>query len=86
MVAAAAGGPLSLIEDRVSGILREPDTYELADAVIELAAQPRLRARLARGGLESAGMRTWERAFARLAAAYRRVLGDDAGVELARAA
>jgi len=86
VVAAAAGGPLSLIEDRVSGILREPDAYELADAVIELAAHPRLRARLARGGLESVAMRTWERAFARLAAAYRRALGEDAAVELARAA
>jgi glycosyltransferase involved in cell wall biosynthesis/predicted metal-dependent phosphoesterase TrpH len=86
VVAAAAGGPLSLIEDRVSGMLRDPDPTALADAVLELAAQPRLRERLARGGLESVAERTWERALERLAAAYRLALGERDRAHLARAA
>jgi glycosyltransferase involved in cell wall biosynthesis len=86
VVAAAAGGPLSLIEDRVSGMLCDPDAAALADAVLELAAQPRLRERLARGGLESVTARTWERALERLAGAYRLALGDRERSHLARAA
>jgi glycosyltransferase involved in cell wall biosynthesis/predicted metal-dependent phosphoesterase TrpH len=86
VVAAAAGGPLSLIEDRASGLLRQPDAAALADAVLELAAQPRLRARLARGGLESVATRTWDRALERLASAYDRALGDRGQADLARAA
>jgi glycosyltransferase involved in cell wall biosynthesis len=86
VVAAAAGGPLSLIEDRVSGLLREPDARALADAVLELAHSPRLRERLARGGLASIRERTWERALERLAAGYRRVLVATESTGVARAA
>jgi glycosyltransferase involved in cell wall biosynthesis/predicted metal-dependent phosphoesterase TrpH len=74
VIAVAAGGPLSLIEDRVTGLLRAPDAHALAKAVLELADSPLLRASLARAGLVSVRGRTWERALARLAEGYRRVL------------
>ena len=75
VVAVAAGGPLSLIEDRVSGLLCDPDAGALAEAVLELAALPLLRRRLAGNALSAVNSRTWERALERLAAGYRRGLG-----------
>jgi glycosyltransferase involved in cell wall biosynthesis len=86
VVAVAAGGPLSLIEDRVSGLLRDADAQALAAAVLELAASPALRARLARGGLAAVSQRTWERAFERLAAGYLNVLAGPVSAGEARAA
>jgi glycosyltransferase involved in cell wall biosynthesis/predicted metal-dependent phosphoesterase TrpH len=86
VVAVAEGGPLSLIENRVSGLLCDPDGRALADAVLELADSPLLRERLARAGLASVRQRTWERALERLAAGYRRVLAGADSSEAARAA
>jgi glycosyltransferase involved in cell wall biosynthesis/predicted metal-dependent phosphoesterase TrpH len=74
VVAVAAGGPLSLIEDRVSGLLCRPAAEALAEAVLELAASPLLRRRLAAIALAEVRARTWEDAMQRLAAGYRRVL------------
>ncbi len=76
VIALAAGGPRSLIDHRVSGILCEAAPEPLADAIVELAATPLLRAQLSRGGLRSVRERTWERAMDRLADGYRRALGD----------
>jgi len=75
-VAVARGGPLSLIEDRVSGLLREPRAEELADAVLELAGSPLLRERLAGSALRAARARTWEHALELLADGYDRALRD----------
>jgi len=75
-VALARGGPLSLIEDRVSGLLCEPDAELLADAVLELAGSPLLRERLAGAGLRAARQRTWEHALELLADGYSRALFD----------
>jgi len=86
VIAAAAGGPLSLIDNRVSGLLCAPDAQALADAVLELAHSPRLRERLARGGLASVRERTWARALERLAAGYRQVLAGGESTEVAHAA
>ena len=86
VVAVAAGGHLSLIEDRVSGLLREADAKALAAAVLELAGSPRLRRRLARGGLAAVSRRTWERAFERLAGGYYSVLEGAPAVGEVRAA
>jgi glycosyltransferase involved in cell wall biosynthesis/predicted metal-dependent phosphoesterase TrpH len=77
VVAVAEGGPLSLIEDRVSGLLCAPDARVLADAVLDLSASPLLRERLALAGLAAVRSRTWERALERLGDGYRRVLAPD---------
>jgi glycosyltransferase involved in cell wall biosynthesis/predicted metal-dependent phosphoesterase TrpH len=74
VIAVAQGGPVSLIEHRVSGLLCEPDPEALADAVVELTGSPLLRERLATAGLAAVRTRTWERALQRLAEGYERVL------------
>ncbi|MGO9760877.1 MAG: glycosyltransferase [Solirubrobacteraceae bacterium] len=76
VVALARGGPLSLIDDRVSGLLCEPDAERLAEAVLELAGSPLLRAQLSRGALRSVRTRTWEHTLQRLADGYQRALVD----------
>jgi glycosyltransferase involved in cell wall biosynthesis/predicted metal-dependent phosphoesterase TrpH len=85
-VALARGGPLSLIEHRVSGLLCEPDPQVIADALLELVASPLLCEQLALGGLAAVGRRTWEQTLERLADGYRHVLQTDRTPELARAA
>ncbi len=72
VLAVGRGGPLSLIENRVSGLLCEPQAPAMADALIELAGAPLLRERLAGAGLAAARGRTGERAHERLADGYRR--------------
>jgi glycosyltransferase involved in cell wall biosynthesis/predicted metal-dependent phosphoesterase TrpH len=74
VIALARGGPVSLIEHGVSGLLCEGDPARLADAVVELAAAPLLRERLAAAALRAARARTWERALERLADGYRLAL------------
>jgi glycosyltransferase involved in cell wall biosynthesis len=74
VVAVAAGGPTSLIEHRVSGLLCEPAADALAEGVLELAGSPLLRGRLAAVALAGVRRRTWEGALQRLAEGYRRVL------------
>jgi glycosyltransferase involved in cell wall biosynthesis/predicted metal-dependent phosphoesterase TrpH len=74
VIAVARGGPLSLIEDRVTGLLCEPDAQRLADALLELAGAPLLRERLAGAALRAARQRTWERTLERLADGYERAL------------
>jgi len=85
VIAVAEGGPLSLIEHRVSGLLCAADAEELAEAVLEVASSPLLRERLTVAGLASVHTRTWERALARLGEGYARVLLPEAGA-IARAA
>ncbi len=74
VLAVAAGGPLSLVEDRVSGLLAKPTADALAERVLELAASPLLRRRLAAVALADVRRRTWESAMERLAEGYRRAL------------
>ena len=76
VVAVAAGGPLSLVEDRVSGLLSEPRADALAESVLELAGSPLLRRRLAAVALSTVRRRTWEGAMERLAEGYRRALSE----------
>jgi glycosyltransferase involved in cell wall biosynthesis/predicted metal-dependent phosphoesterase TrpH len=76
VLAVAEGGPLSLIEDGVTGLLREADAAVLADALVELASSPLLLERLSRAALASVRQRTWERALERLAEGYQQVLFD----------
>jgi glycosyltransferase involved in cell wall biosynthesis len=74
VIALAQGGPVSLIEHGVSGLLCDTDAQRLADAVLELAGAPLLRERLAAAGLRAVRARTWERALERLADGYQRAL------------
>jgi glycosyltransferase involved in cell wall biosynthesis/predicted metal-dependent phosphoesterase TrpH len=74
LVAVARGGPCSLVQHGVSGLLCEPDAHALAGSVVELARSPLLRRRLAGAGLAAVRERTWERALERLADGYRQVL------------
>jgi glycosyltransferase involved in cell wall biosynthesis/predicted metal-dependent phosphoesterase TrpH len=75
VIAVAKGGPLSLVEHRVSGLLCEPDAAHLAAALLELADSPLLREHLSRGALRAVATRTWERTLERLAGGYERALG-----------
>jgi glycosyltransferase involved in cell wall biosynthesis/predicted metal-dependent phosphoesterase TrpH len=83
VVAVAEGGPLSLVEDGRTGRLCPPDSDALAEAVVELARSPRQRKQLADAALAAVRERTWERALERLAAGYRRALGEDASATAA---
>ncbi len=86
VVAVGEGGPRSLIENGVTGLLCAPESGALAAAVLELAYSPLLRERLARAALTSARARTWEQALERLGAGYRRVLAGTGSAEVAHAA
>ncbi|HEY1688140.1 MAG TPA: glycosyltransferase [Solirubrobacteraceae bacterium] len=74
VVAVARGGPLSLVEHRLSGLLCEPDAKALAAAIVELSSSPLLRRRLSTAALANVRSRTWDAALQRLADGYRRML------------
>jgi glycosyltransferase involved in cell wall biosynthesis/predicted metal-dependent phosphoesterase TrpH len=76
VIAVAEGGPCSIIDDGVTGLLAPADATALADAVVSLASDPDARARLAGAARVAVAERTWERALERLADGYRRALGD----------
>ncbi|MCW3050178.1 MAG: glycosyltransferase [Solirubrobacterales bacterium] len=86
VVAVAVGGPCSIVEDGVTGLLRPPEAGALAEAVTSLAAAPLLRERLAVAALGAVRDRTWERALGRLAQGYERALATRSGAEGRRAA
>ena len=83
VIAVAQGGPVSLIEHRVSGLLCEAEAEELAEAVLELCGSPLLRERLSLAGLASVRTRTWERALQRLGEGYARVLSAEVPAHIA---
>ncbi|MGE4426700.1 MAG: glycosyltransferase [Solirubrobacteraceae bacterium] len=74
VVAVDEGGPRSLIDDEIDGLLRPADADRLAEAVVGILEDPGWAALLAAGGQESAGERTWEASFGRLADGYRTAL------------
>ena len=74
VVAVDAGGPATLVADRVSGMLCPPDADRLAGALLQLAASPRLRRRLGEAGRTAAARRSWPRAMEQLAAGYGRAV------------
>jgi glycosyltransferase involved in cell wall biosynthesis/predicted metal-dependent phosphoesterase TrpH len=78
VLAVDAGGPATLIEHRATGLLCEPRSPALAEALLELAHSPLLRERLAVAALAGVRERTWERALQRLADGYTRVLAEHA--------
>jgi glycosyltransferase involved in cell wall biosynthesis len=74
VVAVNAGGPAELVEDGRSGVLCRASAAELAGALAGLAAAPRARARLARGGRAAVRERTWEASLAALGGGWERAL------------
>jgi glycosyltransferase involved in cell wall biosynthesis len=80
------GGPCSIVQDGVTGLLRPAREEALAAALAELAGAPLLRERLARAALGAVRERTWERALGRLADGYHRALGVTGAAEVLRAA
>ncbi len=87
IVAVAEGGPTSIVTDQITGRLCPADAGALADAVVELAANPAQRKRLADNAMQAVSQRTWKRALQRLAQGYRRTLEPaHKGVEASRAA
>ncbi len=75
VIAVQAGGPCSLIEHRESGLLAPADPEALAQALLSVLHQPRLREHLRRGGRAAVQHRTWDAAIRRLAAGYWVALG-----------
>jgi len=78
VLAADAGGPRDLITGNVDGLLRPPTPKAFADALLELATSPLLRARLGQAAARAAAQRTWGRALDRLAAGYTAALEGSA--------
>ena len=78
VVAVGEGGPASIVTDQITGRLCPADERALADAVVELAASPAQRERLAANALRAVGQRTWERSLQRLGDGYRRALAPAA--------
>jgi glycosyltransferase involved in cell wall biosynthesis len=75
VVAADAGGAGELVLPGRTGLLVPPEeSAPLAAAILQLAAEPDLRARLAVGGREAALARTWPAAIAELGRIYGRLL------------
>ncbi len=78
LVAVDEGGPRSIVEHGVSGLLATADRHALADALIDVVSSPLLRERLAAAGLAAVADRTWERALERLGEGYRQTLARPA--------
>ncbi len=78
VVAPAAGGPLDLVRDGVTGFLVQPnDAAALADAVGALVADPELRAAQGEAGRQLVLGRTWPVLCDELIGQYAAVLGAD---------
>jgi phosphatidylinositol alpha 1,6-mannosyltransferase len=76
VVAPAAGGPLDLVDEGLTGYLVAPgDAGALAGAVARLAGDPRLRAAMGRAGRERTIGRSWAALGDQLIAHYSAVLG-----------
>ena len=75
VVAVAEGGPASLVENRHTGMLCQPDPDHIAGAVLQLAASPLLRRHLGASAVRATRERSWGRAMEQLAVGYERVLG-----------
>ncbi|MEA2356453.1 MAG: hypothetical protein QOD61_2582 [Solirubrobacteraceae bacterium] len=79
VIAVAEGGPIDLVRDGGTGLLRAGSPAALAEAMVGLAASPLTRTRLARNALVEVRRRTWPAALERLAGGYRLVLDRQAG-------
>jgi phosphatidylinositol alpha 1,6-mannosyltransferase len=79
VVAPAAGGPLDVVENGVTGYLVPPcDADSLALAVARLAADPATRRRMGAAGRRKVGDRSWSALGDELLGHYAAVLGTGA--------
>jgi glycosyltransferase involved in cell wall biosynthesis/predicted metal-dependent phosphoesterase TrpH len=78
VVAVAEGGPASLVENRHTGMLCQPDPDHIAGTILQLSASPLLRRHLGASAVRAARERSWGRAMEQLAAGYERALGAPA--------
>jgi glycosyltransferase involved in cell wall biosynthesis len=69
VVAIARGGPMTFVEDRISGLLATDDATFI-EAAAELAANQSLRCRLGRGAHARARRWSWDDVFERLYKVY----------------
>ncbi len=77
VVAAAAGAPLDLVEDGVTGWLFDPDDPSaLRRTVTAAVADPTARAERARAAYTRVAQRTWSRAVEELVATWAEVAGS----------
>jgi len=74
VIAVAEGGPASLIENRHTGMLCQPDADHIAGTLLQLAASPLLCRHLGASAVRAARERSWDRAMEQLGAGYRRAL------------
>jgi glycosyltransferase involved in cell wall biosynthesis/predicted metal-dependent phosphoesterase TrpH len=86
VVAVSEGGPAGLIRDGETGILCPADADALAQALVDLAAAPARRARIASAARAAVLDRTWDAALARLADGYRAAMGGTEREDARRAA
>jgi phosphatidylinositol alpha 1,6-mannosyltransferase len=83
VVAPAAGGPIDLVGDGVTGFLVPPgDPGALADAVARLAADPGLRASQGRAARQRVLGRTWTALGEELIGHYEAVLRAGSAVKV----
>jgi phosphatidylinositol alpha 1,6-mannosyltransferase len=83
VVAPAAGGPLDLVDDGVTGFLVTPgDAGALARAVTRLAADPGLRAAQGRAARQRVLGRTWQTLGDELIGHYEAVLATERALEV----
>ena len=75
VVAAAVGGLVTAVRDRVSGVLvNDHDARNWATVIRDLLAQPSWRAELAKGAVEHAQQYSWSRTASGLLAVYREAM------------
>ncbi len=76
VIAVAENGPLSIVEDGISGLLRPADAEQLADALVQVTSDAELAAKLRAGGLAQVATRSWDACLEQLAGGYRAAIAE----------
>ncbi|MBO9532237.1 MAG: glycosyltransferase [Solirubrobacteraceae bacterium] len=76
VVAVAENGPLSIVEDGVSGLLATADAESLGGALLRITGDADLAAKLRAGGLTQVAARSWEACLEQLADGYRAAIAE----------
>jgi len=81
IVAVAEGGPCSIVDDGLTGLLCPAEAMVLADAVLQIVDDPLDAKRMSRAALAAVSARTWDGALGRLAHGYHVALDSALGLE-----